>query len=311
MPEISVLQPGSPLDVGGAINIAAAAFDQHSLVYGHGTDDAVSEASWLIMYALGLSPVTAPDYQQALTDSEILRCNAILSRRINERIPAAYITGTAWFAGLSFKSDDRALVPRSPLAEFILHDFFELIEVESVASILDLCTGGGCIGIACAVQVPHAAVDASDLSLDALNLAAENVASHKLQQRVNLVHSSLFENVSGSYDLIISNPPYVDANDIQQMGEEFEHEPLMGLAAGHDGLDLVRQMLADAARFLNARGLLVVEVGNSAQALEEAYPDVPFLWLQFQNGGSGVFALTREELVEYAVQIEAGLKTSL
>lgn len=307
MSEMSVLHTGMQLDIEGAIRISATAFDQHHLVYGHGTADAIAEASWLILHALGLSPLEEPDYRRALSDTEIDSCNQIVVRRIHERVPAAYITGTAWFAGMSFRSDERALVPRSPLAEFILDDFFSLIDPANTHSILDLCTGGGCIGIACAAHLPHANIDASDLSLDALNLAAENVANHRLQSRVTLIHSALFEKITNSYDLIISNPPYVDANDINDMGEEFDHEPLMGLAAGEDGLDLVRHMLHQASEFLNNNGLLVVEVGNSAQALEDAYPGVPFLWLEFENGGTGIFALTREELVEHADEIKAGL----
>jgi len=218
-----------------------------------------------------------------------------VTRRIVERIPAAYITGTAWFAGLSFRADARALVPRSPLAEFILNDFFNLSDPLKVNSILDLCTGGGCIAIACAVQLPHAKVEASDLSKQALSLAADNVADHQLQTRVSLFESALFEKLTGTYDLIISNPPYVDDKDIRDMGREFEHEPLMGLAAGNDGLDLVRVILHQAAGYMNDDALLVVEVGNSAPTLENAYPNVPFLWLEFDNGGTGVFAVAGQQ----------------
>ena len=307
MPEMSVLQAGMQMDIEGAIRASAKAFEQHRLVYGHGTADALDEASWLILHALELSPLQAPDYSRKLSDDELSTCNAIVVRRIQERIPAAYITGTAWFAGMAFKSDERALVPRSPLAEFILDDFFDLRDPAQVHSILDLCTGGGCIGIACAAHLAHATIDASDLSLDALSLAAENVAYHQLESRVNLIHSALFEHITGTYDLIISNPPYVDARDIDEMGEEFEHEPLMGLAAGEDGLDLVRHMLQQASEYLNDNGLLVVEVGNSAQALEVAYPELPFLWLEFASGGTGIFALTREELEQHADEIKAGL----
>jgi len=307
MPEMSVLHPGMQLDIEGAIRASATAFEQHHLVYGHGTADAIAEASWLILHALNLSPLQEPDYSRVLSDGELESCNAVVVRRIVERVPAAYITGTAWFAGMALRSDQRALVPRSPLAEFILEDFFNLIDPAETHSILDLCTGGGCIGIACAVNVPHAKVHASDLSLDALNLATENIELHQLQNQVSLIHSSLFEKITDSYDLIISNPPYVDARDINEMGEEFEQEPLMGLAAGVDGLDLVRLMLNQASQFLNKNGLMVVEVGNSAPALEGAYPNVPFLWLEFDSGGSGIFAITREELVEHAEEIKAGL----
>jgi len=296
MSEIRVFPLGMSMDIQTAIQFSAQAFDKHDLVYGHGTADSLGEASWLVLHALGLSPLQEPDYAQMLSNRQLERCNAIVTRRIVERIPAAYITGTAWFAGLRFRADSRALVPRSPMAEFILNDFFELLDPLKVDSVLDLCTGGGCIAIACAVQLPHAKIEASDLSTEALSLASDNVADHQLQQRVSLVESALFEQLSGPYDLIISNPPYVDDNDRRDMGKEFEHEPLIGLAAGSDGLDLVRIILHQAADYLKEGGLLVVEVGNSAQALENVYPDVPFLWLDFDYGGTGVFALTREQL---------------
>lgn len=271
-------------------------FDEHQLHYGHGTDSALDEAAWLILHALGLSPAHAPDYDQRLTPGEVVVCDQLLTRRIKERSPAAYLTGEAWFAGHRFLSDHRALVPRSPLAEFIVNDFFGLLEGHDSPRILDLCTGGGCIAIACAHANVTSLVDASDLSADALALARENVLLHQLQDRVNLLQGSLFEPVSERYSLIVSNPPYVDQADIDAMPAEFDHEPLMGLAAGDDGLDLVRIMLQEAADYLEPGGHLVVEVGNSGAALEEAYPDVPFGWLQFAQGGHGVFVLSREEL---------------
>jgi len=310
MPKKPVFPLGMPIDIKSAIEVSAQAFDRHNLVFGHGTSDSLSEASWLVSHALGLSPVEEPDYSYVLSGEELAGCEAIISRRIDERVPAAYITGTSWFAGLPFRTDARALVPRSPLAEFILNDFFDLVDPARVESILDLCTGGGCIAIACAIQLPQARIDASDLSPDALSLAAENVSDHQVHKQVALLESALFDKVAGPYDLIISNPPYVDKNDIRDMGEEFGHEPLMALAAGDDGLDLVRTMLHQAADYLNEAGLLVVEVGNSAQALENAYPDVPFLWLEFENGGSGVFALTREELIDHKDALVNGLQTS-
>lgn len=307
MSKIAVLQAGIPITIESAIRSCAAAFDQHELVFGHGTDDALSEASWLVLHALSLSPLEQPNYKQLLSEPEIEQCNNIVARRIQERIPAAYITGKAYFAGLEFKSDVRALVPRSPLAEFITDDFFGVIDSSGISTVLDLCTGGGCIGIACAVELPNATVHASDLSLEALALAKENVELHQLQERVSLVQGSLFENVNAKYDLIISNPPYVDKKDIDDMGKEFDHEPMMGLAAGEDGLDLVRVMLHQASDYLTDAGLLVVEVGNSAEALENAYPDIPFLWLEFDYGGTGIFALTRDEIVEHSDAIAAGL----
>ena len=304
----NVLAGDTKLNLEEAIRGCASAFEQHQLEFGHGTFDALGEASWLVLHALDLSPLEAPDYTRELNDAEIERINAIAHERITKRLPAAYITGKTWFAGLAFHSDPRALVPRSPIAEFILHDFYDLIDVDQINRVLDLCTGGGCIAIACAMQLPHASVDASDLSEDALTLAELNVQEHNLQDRVTLIHGSLFDEIASQYDLIISNPPYVDAMDISSMAEEFRHEPLMGLAAGSDGLDLVRVMLDQAASYLKTDdSLLVVEVGNSAAALESAYPDVPFVWLEFQNGGSGVFAINKFELTQHADAIKAGL----
>lgn len=283
-----------------AIRLAAAAFETTGLHFGHGTSTAIDESSWLILYAMGLSPAEPPDYTRILSETDVQSCNELLERRISERVPAAYLTGQAWFAGLAFKSDKRALVPRSPLAEFITDNFFGLLDSLETPNILDLCTGGGCIAIACAKLYPAACVDASDLSNDALALAAENVEYHGMQRRVRLAHGSLFDAVDGRYDLIISNPPYVDAADIEAMPTEFSHEPMMGLAAGDDGLDLVRLMLRDAATYLTDGGFLVVEVGNSGEALEAVFPAVEFGWLQFSQGGHGVFVLSRQELVEAA-----------
>ena len=292
-----VLSTDEKLQLGDAIKLAAQAFDAAQLYYGHGTDNAIDEASWLLLHALGLSPVSEPDYEMLLTSEQVASCNEILTKRIELRQPAAYITGEAWFAGLRFKSDDRALVPRSPLAEFITEDFFDRLANQSAPRILDLCTGGGCIAIACAYARENAVITASDISESALALAAENVQLHNVLSQVHLVHSGLFDQLNDKFDLIISNPPYVDASDINAMAKEFHHEPQLGLVAGEDGLDLVRDMLVQAPDYLTDNGLLVVEVGNSAAALEAAFPHLPFLWLEFSHGGSGVFVLTRQELL--------------
>lgn len=278
------------------IRKAAITLDAASLAYGHGTDNPLDEASWLVLHALGLSPVQAPDYGRPVGAGERRSVDLLIRRRIDERLPAAYLTGRMWFAGHEFLCDERALVPRSPLAEFIVHDFFGLMPPRDAPRILDLCTGGGCIAIACAHALPDSLVDASDLSADALALAGENVALHRLESRVRLFEGSLFDPVRGPYDLVISNPPYVDALDLAAMSGEFRHEPAMGLGAGADGLDLVRPMLDQAASKLAPGGLLVVEVGNSAAALEAAYPDLELTWLEFAAGGGGVFVVTREEL---------------
>ena len=293
---MSVLKVEDSHTIESAIRVAALQFDQHRLCYGHGTDTSIDEAAWLILFAIDLSPASAPDYSTQLSTEQVEACNALLSQRIEQRVPAAYLTGQAWFAGHQFICDSRALVPRSPLAEFINDDFYGLLDAVERPAILDLCTGGACIAIACAHALPNAVVHASDLSTDALALARENISQHGMLERIWLLEGSLFEPVTARYDLIISNPPYVDAQDIAAMPEEFSHEPILGLEAGDDGLDLVRLMLRDASDFLNPGGLLIVEVGNSWPALERAYPQVDFSWLEFAHGGHGVFMLTRDQL---------------
>jgi len=298
-----VLPTHGPLTLENAIRTAAKAFDAANLDFGHGTDNALDEASWLLMHAIGLPVEQAPDYQQDISAKDRQRCNELIGRRISERVPLAYLTGSAWFAGHEFFCDERALVPRSPLAEFIQTDFFGLFQDPGSViprpplRILDLCTGGGCIGITCALAVPEAHVVCSDLSEEALALAVRNVEKHELQNRVELIASDLFENISGEFDLIISNPPYVDAADIASMPEEFHAEPLMGLEAGEDGLDLVRLMMRDAQKHLSNRGWMVVEVGNSQPAMEQAYPNTGLTWLEFSHGGHGIFAVPRAELL--------------
>jgi ribosomal protein L3 glutamine methyltransferase len=305
-----ILPLREPLVLADAIRQSAAVFEAHGLSYGHGTDNAIDEASWLLLDVLGLSPLQAPDYQRPLNAEDCMHCNAAVEQRVTHRRPTAYLTGTAWFAGHEFRCDDRALVPRSPLAEWIVGDFFGMLPEKHGLRLLDLCTGGGCIAIACAHALPGAQVDASDISADALRLAAENVELHGLQDRLRLLHGSLFEPASGRYDLIVSNPPYVDAGDIAAMPAEFHHEPALGLASGPDGLDFVRRLLLEAEHYLGAEGLLVVEVGNSAPALEAAYPMLPFTWLEFEQGGDGIFVLTKSELDTHSGELKAAYPAS-
>ena len=300
----AVLPLDGELTLESAIRRAAAGFDAAALAYAHGTDNAIDEASWLILATLGLSPAVPPDYARPLSRAERERCNHRLARRIDERVPTAYLVGRAWFAGHEFLADERALVPRSPFAEFVANDCFGLLDGVAAPRLLDLCTGGGCIAIAAALAVPRARVDASELSPEALSLARENVALHGVGERVSLFEGSLFEPVRGPYDLVVSNPPYVDAGDIAAMPAEFGHEPALGLAAGRDGLDLVRLILAGAAERLTPGGSLVVEVGNSAPAVVATWPEVPFDWLEFASGGAGVFLLGRETLLEHADALE-------
>ncbi len=293
----TILPASGLLTLEQGIRLAAASFEQAQLTYGHGTDNALDEAAWLIAHARGLSPLDTPNYADTLSMPEREAIEALLRQRIESRSPAAYLTGRAWFAGHEFVCDARALVPRSPFAEFIAQNFYGMLDHVFEPRLLDLCTGGGCIAIAAALARPDARVDASDLSCDALALARENVVLHQLEQRVSLLEGSLFEPIDKRYDLIMSNPPYVDAADIAAMPQEFRHEPAMGLGAGYDGLDIVAPMLAKAANYLTDTGWLVVEVGNSAAAVEQRWPELDITWLEFSSGGAGVFAVQRAALV--------------
>ena len=276
---------------------AASEFIAAKLFYGHGTDNPWDEAEQLVLHAIHLAPPLGDEWLDArLTGSERARVVANIQRRIEERIPAAYITGQAWFAGLPYVVDERVLVPRSPIAELIEKRFAPWLTQEPL-QILDLCTGSGCIGIACAYAFPDAEVQLSDISFDALAVAEENIHQHGMADRVFAMQSDLFENLLGQkFDLIVSNPPYVDADDMASLPEEFHAEPELGLASGDDGLDFTRRLLKEAQDYLTEDGLLVVEVGNSWPALEAAYPDLPFVWVEFERGGHGVFVLTAQDL---------------
>lgn len=275
-------------------------FNEAQLCYGHGTDNALDEALALTLHALHLGHDVPESYLDTrLTDDERAAVARLLRRRLDERIPAAYLTHEAWFAGLPFYVDERVLVPRSPIAELI-ESSFEPWLTPPVHRVLDLCTGCGCIAIACAYGFPNATVDAVDVSAAALAVAQRNVERHGLSGRLQLIEGDLFSRLGERrYDLIVSNPPYVGADELAGLPKEYGHEPQLGFAAGVHGLDVVVPMLAAAGDHLEAGGILVVEVGSAQQALIEQFPDVPFLWLEFARGGEGVFLLTAEQVNEY------------
>ena len=278
------------------IRWAVTRFHAEGLFFGHGADNAWDDARQLVLGALQLPFAMADAYLDCrLEDDEREYLQMLLRRRIEERVPTAYLIGEAWFCGLPFIVDPRVLVPRSPLAEQIERRFRPWLS-RTPARILDLCTGSGCIGIACAYEFAEAEVVLADLSFEALEVANLNIERHALEERVYTVHSDGFDGLPGQrFDLILSNPPYVDAEDFADMPEEYHHEPEMGLACGEDGLDLVRRMLAEAADHLSEPGVLVVEVGNSEVHVRAAYPEVDFTWLEFERGGHGVFLLTAEQ----------------
>jgi ribosomal protein L3 glutamine methyltransferase len=266
------------------------------LHYGHGTDNAGDEAAALVWHALSLPPGPRA-YRRRVSARGQAAVAALLQRRIRERIPAVYLTRRCWFAGLPMYVDVRALIPRSPIAELIERRFAPWIDTARVRRILDLGTGSGCIAIAAARAFPRARVDGSDVSGDALEVARINVSHHRLQKRVRLRLSDHFAALSRcSYDIIVSNPPYVGRGELRALPREYRHEPVLALAAGSDGLESVQAILRDAARHLRPGGILVVEVGNSETVVRRQYPHLPFTWLTFERGGGGVFVLSREDL---------------
>ncbi len=291
----------APATIAEALDYAEKQLASSEAYYGHGTDNPWDEAVQLVLAAANKAadagrevlplPLSAPAWE---------RLQTLLRRRIEQRTPLPYLTGIAWFAGLQFACDQRAIIPRSPLAELIINSFAPWYAGPPPHRLLDLCCGGGSIGLAAAHYHPGLSVDLVDLDAGALALARENSARLQLEASVALYQSDLFAALQGrTYDLILSNPPYVNAADLASMPEEYNHEPSLALASGNDGLDLTRRILAEAHRYLEPAGLLVVEVGNSWPALEEAYPTLPFTWLEFDNGGHGVFALTATELQDY------------
>lgn len=282
---------------------AVSSFNNAEIFYGHGTDNAWDEALQMLMHSLHLPVELGEQVLDArLTEKERMLVLVLIETRVKERIPLPYLTGEAWFAGFKFKVDERVLIPRSPIAELIEQEFQPWVGDCELHRVLDLCAGGGCIGIASALYLPEASVDLADLSAEALQVATINIERYELGDRVQVLQSDLFEAVdvtTGCYDLIVSNPPYVDQQDIDSMPAEFHHEPELALASGHDGLDIAKRILTQAADYLSPQGVLILEVGNSGMSFEEQYPDIPFTWIEFERGGHGVMVFQRDELLQY------------
>jgi ribosomal protein L3 glutamine methyltransferase len=296
--------------VGDLIQRGAARLRRARVFFGHGTDNAIDDAAALLWHAAQLPLAATPGiYARRVSLRGRIAYEALLQRRIRERVPAVYLTGRTWFAGLPLRTDSRALIPRSPIAELIEAQFQPWIDPRRLQRILDLGTGGGCIAIACAHWLPWVRVDAADVSDAALALARHNVRERGLGKRVRCVKSDHFSGLRGRrYDMIVSNPPYVGAREMAGLPAEYRHEPALALAAGRDGLDSVRVILAEAAGHLRPGGLLIVEVGNSQRAVERAFPRLPFLWLEFERGGGGVFLLTREQLMTQPAAPQRGAR---
>lgn len=284
--------------VGELVAWAARRLSRAPLHYGHGTDNPLDEAGALVFHALGLAHEEAVRaYGLPVDAAGIARAADLVGRRIRERIPSAYLTGRTWFAGHEIEVTPDVLVPRSPIAELCESRFEPWIEASRVRRVLDIGTGSGCIAIACAHAFPAAQVDAADLSHPALEVAARNIRAHGLQGRVRPVLSNVYRGVGDSrYDIIVSNPPYVSEAEMEALPLEYRREPRLGLAAGRRGLDVVHRILAGADDHLEPGGLLVVEVGNSQEAVQQAWPRVPFTWVEFERGGGGVFLLSAAEV---------------
>jgi ribosomal protein L3 glutamine methyltransferase len=293
---------GGAVTVGELLAASTRRLARARLHYGHGTERARDDAAALIWHVLRLPlsralPAMAALLRRRVPAAARVQIEALLQRRMRERVPVVYLTRRCWFAGLMLYVDERVLIPRSAIAELIERRFAPWVDAARVRRILDLGTGSGCIAIACARAFPHARVDAVDISPDALAVARINIRRHRLGARVRARTSDHFGALKGArYDIIVTNPPYVGERELQDLPGEYRHEPRLALAAGQDGLDSVRIILREAAAHLNPAGVLVVEVGNSEGALRRAFPRLPFVWLAFERGGGGVFLLERTQL---------------
>ena len=292
------------------LDFCAGEMKRAGLFFGHGTDNAHDEAAWMLLHILD-APLDGSftRWDVTLSGEQTEALEHLLARRITERCPLAYLTGKARFCGLDFIVNPQVLIPRSLLAELIREQFSPWLNVHGAGRVLDMCTGGGCIAISMAVWMPEYTVDAVDISKEALDIASENIKLHKMRDRVSLIHSDLFTALDGkAYDLIVSNPPYVSKAVFDQLPAEYRAEPSSGLVCGEDGLDIVLKILDAALNYLQQQGILIVEVGESAETLEEILPRVPFTWLEFDEGGDGIFLLEYDQLIACQPDVRAVLE---
>ena len=296
----STKPPTLPSTIQGWVAWADDEFTSAELFYGHGTDNVIDESVFLISHALQTDfELTGFDPEETLSEENNKRIHELLLKRVSTKKPAAYLISEAWFCGLPFYVDERVLVPRSPIAELIEDEFQPWIAREKINSILEIGTGSGCIALSCAYYLDNTRVTAVDIDDGALEVANKNLQRMKLQDRVSLIKSDVFDNLPDEkYDIIISNPPYVSQQEYDALPQEYKHEPVIGLTSGMDGLNCVRKILSQASQFLNPHGVLIVEVGNSQKALQSAFPHIPFMWLEFERGGEGVFLLEQEQLLQ-------------
>jgi ribosomal protein L3 glutamine methyltransferase len=292
------------------LEYCAGEMNRAGLCFGHGTDNAYDEAAWMLLHILK-APLDGSfeNWDVVLSAAQQEELKTLLARRINERCPLAYLTGEARFCGLDFIVSPQVLVPRSPLAELIPEQFEPWLNLSEGGRVLDMCTGGGCIAIAMAVYMPECSIDAADISDEALKIASRNVQRHAVGDRVRLIHSDLFSALhKRRYDLIVSNPPYVSRAIFEQLPAEYRAEPSAGLVCGDDGLDIVLKILDAAPGYLQQQGILIVEVGESAETLQELLPRVPFFWLDFHEGGDGIFLLEYDQLLACQPDVQAVLE---
>jgi len=296
MPKQSIT--AQPTTIRAWVNFAETEFSRAGLFYGHGTANATDEAVYLISHALKTDfGLTGFDPEETLNAEDSKRIHELITKRVSTKKPAAYLVNEAWFCGLPFYVDERVLVPRSPIAELIHDEFQPWIPRDKIKSILEIGTGSGCIALSCAYYLEDTHVTAADIDDGAIEVANKNLQRMKLQDRVSVIKSDVFDNLADKkYDIIVSNPPYVGQQEYDGLPQEYKQEPVIGLTSGEDGLDCVRIILSQAARHLNPHGILIVEVGNSQDVLQKAFPQLPFMWLEFERGGEGVFLLDRKHL---------------